>query len=550
MKSDVSYADPLEYNLATRNAAGDIVARVADLFPKRAAIVDCESHHTYEQLNLHAEAIAQKLVGIHRERTKPIALIMGNSYDFLTAYFGILKAGLTVMPINHSLTADDVQWILNDAEAASIIADSDFLHLFQSATEQPLPNPTTLIVRQTGGQTADASVSAPAEANGTTSAVLDFHDIQQTEVREPLRIMIDDRDTAQCLYTSGTTSRPKGALAAHAAVVTAAGSNARMLQVSWDRGPTKLLSVLPMYHVTALNTLILPVLSHGGTVVLHGPFNPTECLKLIEKHSIDIVMALPMMFGALVQANAQVKADATSVRQAIYGMAQMPDSVMAGLQSLMPNAEIYLGSGQTEVLPATVNQWGVQNPEKTASWGMPTPTVQVAIMSPDGRLLPRGEEGEIVYRGPNVTLGYWNNPQANAAAFAHGWFHSGDIGYQDEDGTVWFTDRAKDIIKTGGENVSSLKVEQVLMDAPGVDEVTVIATPDEHWGQAVTAVVKSSLAASDDDPAAPEVEQHIIAYARDRLAGFETPKLVRFVSELPRTSTGKIQKHILRDSLS
>lgn len=537
MKSDVSLVDPLEYNLATRNAAGDILLRVASVSPDRVAVVDNGTSRTYTELNSHSNALAHELSKLHTDRTKPVALLMSNSYDFLVAYFGIVKAGLTVMPINFTLGADDIQWILNDAEALTVISDETFVPLLSAETAQPAPAPANVIVRYT-----DTTESAH-------ESHIDLRTLRDQGSTDPLEIIIEDDDIAQCIYTSGTTSRPKGALSKHSAVVTAAYTNADLLGVSWDNGPTPFLNVLPLYHVTGLNTLVIPVLSFGGTVILHSPFDPVECLKLIEKHRAEIIMALPIMFGALLQANAQVQADISSITTALYGMAQMPDSVFTALERTLPNARIILGSGQTEVLPATVHHWTAQNPEKRGSWGMPVPSVQMEIMSPDGTILGPGQEGEIVYRGPHVTPGYWNNPQANASAFAYGWFHSGDIGYKDEDGTVWFTDRAKDIIKTGGENVSSLKVEQILMDAPGVVEVAVVASPDPHWGEAVTAVVLSDRVESADDPACEQLEAEIIDYARQRMSGFETPKRVKFVDALPRTSTGKIRKNIIRDSL-
>lgn len=539
MKSDVSLVDPLEYNLATRNAAGDMLLRVASVSPHRVAVIEKDTSRTYAELNEHSNALAHKLSEIHNDRTKPVALLMGNSYDFLVAYFGIVKAGLTVMPINFTLGPDDIQWILNDADTLTVITDDTFVSVLTTQTAQPAPTPANVIVRKT-----DTSDGTPGD-----NSHIDFHDLQSQGSAEPLELIINDDDVAQCIYTSGTTSRPKGALSKHSAVVTAAYMNANFLGVSWDNGPTPFLNILPLYHVTGLNTLVIPVLSFGGTVVLHNPFDPAECARLIEKHNVEIIMALPMMFGALLQANEQVTANISSVKTAIYAMTHMPDSVLTALQNAMPDARIILGSGQTEVLPATVHHWPSQNPEKRGSWGMPVPSVRMEIMGPDGTLLEPGQEGEIVYRGPHVTPGYWNNAQANASAFAYGWFHSGDIGYKDDDGTVWFTDRAKDIIKTGGENVSSLKVEQILLDAPGVVEVAVVAAPDSHWGETVTAVVLSDRVESADAPACVELEKEIIDYARARMSGFETPKKVKFVDALPRTSTGKIRKNVLRDSL-
>jgi acyl-CoA synthetase (AMP-forming)/AMP-acid ligase II len=208
----------------------------------------------------------------------------------------------------------------------------------------------------------------------------------------------------------------------------------------------------------------------------------------------------------------------------------------------IPNAKVLLGSGQTECVPATVFQWPSHQDTKAASWGPATTTVDARIMDHAGALLPAGETGEIVYRGPHVMSGYWNNPAANTAAFAHGWFHSGDVGHLDEEGVVWFTDRVKDMVKTGGENVSSVEVERVLLASPEIVECAVIGVPHERWGEAVTAVVVP--ADPDAEPAA--LAERLIAHCRAHLAGFQVPKHIEVRTGLPKTATGKIQKYRLR----
>src|SRR5581483_5200963 len=180
--------------------------------------------------------------------------------------------------------------------------------------------------------------------------------------------------------------------------------------------------------------------------------------------------------------------------------------------------------------------------DKNASWGAPMVTTDVRIMGPDGTLLAAGQEGEIVYRGPQAMQGY-GNEEANTAAFAHGWFHSGDIGYLDDAGVLWFTDRVKDIVKTGGENVSSVEVERVMLGHPDVADCAVIGMPDDRWGERVTAVVVAT------DGGTPD-ETGLRAYAKEHLAGYKVPKEIVVVDELPKTSTGKTQKHELRTRLA
>jgi acyl-CoA synthetase (AMP-forming)/AMP-acid ligase II len=254
-------------------------------------------------------------------------------------------------------------------------------------------------------------------------------------------------------------------------------------------------------------------------------------------------MLLPMMYTALLASPAIGTRDLSSVQLCVYAMAPMPQERIGQIAGAFPNAKVLLGSGQTECVPATVFQWPSHQETKAASWGPSTVTVDTRIMSPSGELLPPGETGEIVYRGPHVMSGYWNNPAANTAAFAHGWFHSGDVGHLDDEGVVWFTDRVKDMVKTGGENVSSVEVERVLLSSPEIVEAAVIGVPDDRWGEAVTGVVV---------PADPSVDagalaQRLLAHCRQHLAGFQVPKRIEVRVDLPKTATGKIQKAELRD---
>ena len=396
------------------------------------------------------------------------------------------------------------------------------------------------------------TVVVHGEATETAAATL--ADLLTTPVEDELRIIIGSDDIVQCLYTSGTTARPKGALAAHSSVVTGVMTNALLIGDGWGRNPGTMLVVLPLFHVTALNTLAKPVLFTGGTLIIHSGFDAGNVLDAIEQHGVTVFVGLPMMWAAILAEYETKARDLSSMETAMYAMAQMPERILAGMDAIMPNAAKVLGSGQTEVVPATTMQRPEHRAEKNASWGLPSPTVRTKIMGPMGDLLPVGETGEIVYRGPHVTAGYWNRPDANEEAFRFGWFHSGDIGHMDEEGVVWFTDRSKDIIKTGGENVSSMKVERIVANAPGVVECSVVGTEHSHWGEAVTAVVLSDRVPARDEvseeeyrQAADAVAEEILAYARENLSGIETPKRIEFVDALPKTATGKIRKNILRD---
>jgi acyl-CoA synthetase (AMP-forming)/AMP-acid ligase II len=228
--------------------------------------------------------------------------------------------------------------------------------------------------------------------------------------------------------------------------------------------------------------------------------------------------------------------------EALERMAPQAEERLHQIHAMFPNADVVLGSGQTEFTPATC----VQRPEhqwsKAATWGTPTSLTRVAIMGPDGQLLPRGSSGELVYRGPQVMNGYLNQPETTANAMRHGWFHSGDVAYLDEEGAICFEDRLKDVIKTGGENVASIEVERCLLAHPEVLEAAAVGAPHERWGEAITAVVIRKPEGFAD-------ELELLEHCRGRLARFKVPKRILFAETLPCTGTGKIQKHIIRTEL-
>ncbi|WP_068403056.1 AMP-binding protein [Kribbia dieselivorans] len=530
MKPDLSLVDPLQYNLAGRVNLGDQLSRVALMFPDRIAVVDGDREVTYRELRDTAQACARGLLARGLQHQQPVSLLMGNSVDFLATFFGCATSGLVAMPVNVVLAPDDIAWILNDAESTTVVADAPLIPLLEAV----LPNTPairTVIVRG----------EAPAAIAGR--AVQAWADLAATP-GDPVEVVVDDRDTVQCLYTSGTTARPKGVLISHTSLTVSSLSNALGLGTRWGSEPTVLANVLPLFHTTALNTLVMPVLFLGGTVVLASPFVPGDFLDLIEQRRVTTIMLLPMMYAALVAEQRAHPRDLSSVTMAVYGMAPMGTELLDAVDAAFPNAAVILGSGQTECIPATVLQWPEHRHSASDSWGPAAPTVAARIMDPTGDLCPAGETGEIVYRGPHVMSGYWNNATANATAFAHGWFHSSDIGHVDDAGVVWFTDRLKDIIKTGGENVSSVAVERVVLGAPGVAEATIIGVPDDRWGEAVCAVV---VADATVDPAT--LPDQVIAHAKSHLAGFQVPKKVLVVDAMPKTATGKVQKHVLRASL-
>jgi len=524
MRAILDGVDRTAYNLATRCVVGDALRRSARTFPHRAALVFQGRDVSYRALETRANGMAAWCVA-HLDAQQPVAMLMRNSDAFVITYFGCAKAGMIALPVNLAQSADDIAYVLRDSRARAVVADAAFVDLL-AAILPALPDIGHVLIVDGAGAARVGDV--PASRWEDAASPLD----------EAPPVVIEDRDIVQCLYTSGTTSRPKGVLTAHLSLVVANLTMAITLGHRWGENHSVMPITSPLFHTNALDALLLPVLATGGTAVILDGFDAHALLAVLRGARVTHLMALPVQYQRLIEVigHDEIFPD---VRMCIYAMAPLAERWMKRLQSAFPAASVVLGSGMTECVPATVFQWPEHSAGKRGSWGPPVPTCEVAILSEDGVLAGPQTSGEIVYRGPHVMQGYFNNAEANRAVFADGWLRTGDIGHLDDEGVLWFTDRAKDIVKSGGENVSSVEVEAALLTHPDVSECAVIGLPDERWGEAVTALV---VADHQDETA-------LIAHCKAVLAPFKVPKRVIFMAELPRTATGKVQKAALRSQL-
>lgn len=522
---DSTPSPDLLLNLVRRSCIGDISTRAAQHFGDRVALVDGDYAVTYHQLDERANAVARGLIAAGLTRGDRLAVVAPNSWQFVVTFFACAKTGIVFMPINLALSPEEVAFQLADSSVTTVVVTDDYLQKIAEAVELT-PLPTQLLV---------VGHSPELGNNGNLHAWERLLEHSSA----PVELLVEDGDAVHCLYTSGTTSTPKGVLTSHNAVLIAALSTAIQMRHQRDAAGSIMAITLPMFHVTGLDALLLPLLATGGTAVLYRTFDPAAIADGIEQRAVTHLVLLPMMWEALLAQVEQRKTCTTSVQLGLYAMAPMALDRVDAVRAAFPNADIVLASGQTETTPASEMQWPAHQRTKHGAWGSPALTTDVRIMDVEGQLLDRGQQGEIVYRTPQLMTEYWNNSQANSSSFAHGWFHSGDIGHIDDDGVVWFSDRLKDIVKSGGENVSSLEVEQVVARCPGVLECAVVGRPHQRWGEAVTAIVVVG-------PDSSITESEILEFCRTHLAGYKVPKEVAFVDALPRTATGKIEKHKLR----
>jgi acyl-CoA synthetase (AMP-forming)/AMP-acid ligase II len=516
----------LTENLVQRVNVGDSLTRTAAARPAHLALVDGDRRWTYAELEVWANRVAHGLAARGYGRGDALALASGNSAEFLAVYYACAKLGVVCVPVNLGWRPDEVAYVLDHSRARGLAVETQLVGAMSEAVGKVPEIADVVVLPGLGAEHA----AEPAERSWTTLAELEADD------ETPPQVLVEDRDPLSYLYTSGTTSFPKGVVGSHLAIYLESMSTA--LDNGW-RADDRFLAMMPMFHTAQLNAFCTPAVLVGATVHVARGFEPGAFLDAVEREGITQVFGLPMMYRAALEHPSFPSRDVSRLRRAVYAMAPMPDALIrACLEGF--GCDFALLFGQTEMSPCTTFFRPEHQLTHIGAVGTPITGVQVAIMAPDGALLPPGEQGEIVYRGPSTMTGYLRNPEATAEAFAHGWFHSGDVGRFGEDGVLWFADRTKDVIKTGGENVASIEVEKAVYAAdPRVGEVVVVGLPHPRWSEAITAVVVPR-------PGERVEEAELLAALKQRLDGYKVPKAVVVVDELPRTSTGKIQKNVVR----
>ncbi len=515
---------PLEINLIRRIAMGDTLRRRAASHGQNEALVEFIDGERvaldFASLNQRVNQLVRGLREKGIKQGDRVAILGTNTSQMLTALLGCFKGGFVAVPINYVQNPSDVEYNIEHSGAVAVFAD---------ATLQPLVEQVTCNIERDF-----LLVSLAGEATGNVlafEALLAGQDSSEVE-----DIIIEDDDVAQIMYTSGTTARPKGVMLSHKNIYIATLNT--VISIGANKDSTAHPAVLPLFHITA-ELFALVSLHLGAKVVLQNGFNPATVLALIESEKLEFAILLPLMWKAMLGCATLDQHDYSSMQIGMYGMAPMDAPTLSQLSNVF-GCPFTTGSGQTEINGvATVMDTHWVGKKEGNIWGGGSITSDQAVMDDQGQLLPPGEIGEVVWRCPQVMLGYYRNETATREAQAFGWHHSGDIGYIDDDGQFCFVDRKKDIVKSGGENVSSVKVESCILACEGVANVGVIGLPHEHWGEAVTAVVSRK-------PDAQLDEQAIITHCKTQLGGFETPKRVIILEQLPMTATGKVKKHLLR----
>ena len=508
--------------MATLNLAS-VLEHPARLTPGRVAITCGPQQLTYGELDAQATQVAAGLHAMGIRAGDHVALSCPNIPWFPIAYFGILKAGAAVVPLNVLLKAREIAYHLKDSEAKAVLA-------FEGTAELPIG----AMCREAA---AEAGTPHVVVFPGDAGAIMKpgpsgFH----TPRREP-------HDTAVILYTSGTTGHPKGAELTHGNMVSNAVTSHDMFKPAFEAGTGQdvTLITLPLFHSTAQTAQMNAALYGGFRLVLLPRFDAATVLETFSREQIGLWIGVPTMYWALLDhvraSGADVTGAAASLRLCASGGAPMPVELLRAFEETF-KVRILEGYGLSETAPVVAfNQ--LQRPSKPGTVGLPIFGVDVRCVDEHDTPLPPGERGEVLVRGPNVMKGYFGRPEATAEAMRGGWFRTGDIGQFDADGYLSIVDRKKDMILRGGFNVYPREIEEVLLTHPAVAQVAVVGVPDPRLGEEIRAVIVRR-------PGAAVTEEELIAWAREQMAAFKYPRIIEFRDTLPMSATGKILKRDLR----
>jgi len=498
----------------------DWIAHFGRRTPDKVAVIDLGSgrQFSYAQFDDRIARLAAHLRDrLAIKRGDRVAVLALNTTDMLELQFACGRLGAVLLPLNTRLTVPELQYIVGDGSPSLMIHDTELAE-------------TALAV---AGLCKVARRLLLGPGGSYEAAIAGSRRLDASEI-----VTLDDISTI--MYTSGTTGRPKGAIITHGMTFwncVNLGGPAGIMQSS------VLLTVLPLFHTGGLNCYTNPILHAGGTVLIMRVFDPDAALQLISdpERGINVFFGVPSIYQFMAQHPAFATADFSRLLIGGVGGAPMPVPLLKVWEAR--GVALQQGYGMTETSPAVLTLDRDDAVRKAGSSGKPVLHTEVRIVRPDGGDAAVGELGELWVRGPNVTPGYWNRPEANASSFTDGWLHTGDATRVDEDGFYYIVDRWKDMYISGGENVYPAEVENVLHQISAIAEAAIIGIPDPQWGEAGMAIVaiKSGHSLTED-----EIHAHCAA----NLARFKCPRLVRFVDALPRNATGKIHKPTLRQTFA
>lgn len=510
----------------------DVLRRAVQLYPHVTAVVEDDQRWTYQQLQNEVNQLAHVLQDAGISKGDRVAVLSPNTAAMMQLYFAGFQLGAVIVPLNTRLVPQDYEYIINHSQAKMVFADAELAHLIEPIKSQL--------------ETASRFVLMPAPGfPEKMEGWLSYYEQLKGKSNASLIVPIEETDMATILYTSGTTGKPKGVIHTHRTLYFNMMNTIYHLRAD---DQDVLLHTLPMFHVNGWGTPF-SFTAVGAKHVMLRKIDTPYMHQLMKREGVTVACMAPTVLNMLLsEPQFQAEKLSQTVRVVIAGSAPPPAFVRAVEQQLGWNfLQVY---GMTECAPfLTVspiknhlrNESEDRRFRLKAKAGIPMLNVELRVVDPDGQDVPSDgmSVGEIVARGNMIMEGYWRQPEETAKAIVNGWYHTGDMATMDEEGYIDVVDRKKDIIISGGENISSIEVEATLYEHPAVHEVAVIAVPHEKWGEVPHAVVVLR-------PGAAALEEEIIQFCRQHMPHFKCPKGITFAPELPKTASGKIQKVNIR----
>lgn len=489
-----TFADPIR--LAAQVAASSV------------AVIDGDTCLTYAELHRRCRQLAGSLAALGLNPGDRVAILAANSHSYLTSYLAIPAAGFVIVPLNTRHAEAELLYALQDSGARVLLTDRESAQL-AACVEQ---------VIQIG----------PA-----------FDTMLEQAAEQELGVGVTETDLAGLFYTGGTTGKSKGVMLSHRNLI---ANTFHYLAAVPQRSDDVMLVMAPLFHAAGSNGVLASVWTLGTQVTL-AAFDPAVALDLIERHAVTETLGVPTMLSAIAEEQLQRPRRTDSLRMIAHGGSPIATEILRRTHQAFPTAELVEVYGATELSPlCTVlrNEQDLIDSPRARSCGRPITGCTINLLDADGNEVERGSIGEVVVRGPNVMLGYWNKPEQTAAVLKEGAYWTGDLGYMDADGFVYLVDRSKDMIVTGGENVYCTEVEEVLYKFPAILEAAVFGVPDEKWGEAVWAVIVPR-------PGSEIEVEAVLGFCRINIASYKVPKGIDVQTDpLPKSGPGKVLKRELR----
>jgi len=493
----------------------DTLQNAVTRFPDRVCVVEGDRARTFAEVNEQADRAVTAFRDLGLRRGDRVAILAENELEYVELPLATVRAGLIFVPLNFRLTVPELVSVTRGCAPRLLIHGAGYAR----ASEQLDIEHTWHLGPDGTGDAYDARIAAATPAD-----------------TEPL---VDAAAPAAIMYTSGTTGSPRGALISCGAVWARANLMVAEAQI---RSGDVFVQALPMFHIAAHTAVGFTY--QGATVVLLKGFDPAETIRVMAGHRATHVLLVPTMINLLTLEPSLPQADLSQLRMVMYGASPMPPQVLRRALDLLPGPGFLQFFGMTETFGASLLRPADHDPnrfpERLASAGTDSVSFRTRVVDASDTDLPPGVVGQVLSRGPTLMDGYWNDRQATIEALRGGWMHTGDLGYRSHDGYLYITDRVKDMVVSGGENVYPREIEDVLYEHPAVLDAAVLGIPDRRWGERVHALVVLKADQSADGTA-------LLAHCRERLAGYKVPKSVEFIDDLPRNATGKVLKHVLRE---